>query len=287
MPQSREQFLLARRRLQTVMDFMAAHLDDEYLSLDDLASVAHLSRSRFERLYALKVHETPMATLRRLRLQRARDLLITGSTHSVSDLAMQMGYGSIAAFSRAFSRQFGVPPTRASVLVMPDRTPQLDIINIGAVPVICLPYAGRAAEVFQAGDELTWRIARAGAKQWRHWVVHPDGWVNPQRFPDTWVRMLHCVPSAALPTIKGLDTATLPAGSYARFRFTGPHSADIPQLTARVKQDTGREVIAGPMLRHFPTVPPFTPPSERMTWLLLSVAPQDEHCDQVRTVPAP
>ncbi|WP_345531771.1 AraC family transcriptional regulator [Viridibacterium curvum] len=269
------------------MDFMAAHLDDEYLSLNDLASVAHLSRSRFERLYATQVHETPMATLRRLRLLRARDLLVAGSTPSVSDLAMQMGYGSIAAFSRAFSRQFGVPPTRASALVIPDRSPQLDILNIGAVPVISLPYAGRAADVFHAGDELTWRIARAGGKHWRHWVVHPDGWVDPQRFPDTWVRMLHCVPSATLPTIKGLDMTTLPPGSYARFRFMGPHCADIPALTARVTRDTGREVIAGPMLRYFPNVPPFTPPSERMTWLLLSVAPQDEHSDQVTSSTAP
>lgn len=273
MPQSREQFLITRHRIRSVLDYMAEHLDDEHITLHTLAEVAHLSHCHFERVYTQKVGEPPMATLRRLRLRRARDTLARGRARSVSSLAFEAGYGSIAAFSRAFSREFGHAPTRVMQQDGGGRSmPALDIVALPALPGVSLPYDGRASEVVHAGDELSWRVARSGLANWRHWAIHPEGWVDPQRHPEHRVRMRHFIPSDTLPALAGVERSHLPAGEYARLCFVGPHRAEAATLAARVRAETGRAVAAGPTLRHFPTVTPYTAPSERVTCVFLPLA---------------
>jgi AraC-like DNA-binding protein len=50
-----------------------------------------------------------MQYLKRLRLRIAADCLLDGKT-TISRVAEQAGYGSEAAFTRPFKRQFGLPP---------------------------------------------------------------------------------------------------------------------------------------------------------------------------------
>lgn len=270
---SREQFLLQRRRIRDVMDYMDRHLDDEALRLDTLAEVAHLSRFHFERLYAEKVGETPMATLRRLRLTQARQRLLEGTPSSITDLAVQAGYGSVAAFSRAFVRAFDQAPSRLLALPV-SREPRLEIVSLPTVPVLRTPYSGRAADVFEAGHEVNWAVHNTGARGWRHWAVHPEGWIDPQREPDSRVRMWHCIPAVdiAFP-LAGVERGFLPAGDYARFAFVGRQRIDVPTLIARVAAETGWQAVPGPMLRHYPKVPHYTPVAERVEHFYLSVAP--------------
>jgi AraC family transcriptional regulator len=258
-------------------------LDDD-IRLETLAEVASLSRFHFERTYAARVGEPPMATVRRLRLKRARQLLLEGTKSSITTLAAQSGYGSVAAFSRAFSRAFSLSPTetlrlQSSGLVavgpVPINEPKLDIVDLPAVPVVRHPFSGPAADVFAAGDEFSWVIARVclGNGHWRHWVVHPDGWIDPTVRPDAWVRMWHCAPSGKLPlSIPGAERGFLPPGSYARFVLVGRQVANIPEMIARVAEETSWQVIDGPMLRHYPDVTDYTPVAERVTQFFLAVA---------------
>jgi len=270
---TREQYLLGRRRMRLVMEYMDAHLDDEHVSLDRLAEVAMLSRYHFERLYAMKVRESPMATLRRLRLQRARQALMRGEARSITDLAVQAGYGSVAAFSRAFSRAFRQSPTRIET-GLPEQPASLEIVALPAIPVLRHPFTGPAADVFEAGHEINWQLAKSGARHWRHWVVHPDGWVDPARWPERWVRMWHCIPSRGLPKVQSVESGHLPPGRYARFVLQGKLRIDVPELAARVAAETHWQPFDGPMLRHYPIVPDYTPVSERVTHFYLPVAPQ-------------
>lgn len=96
------------RRIQRVIQYMGAHLDDD-LDLSALAEVAHLSPYHFHRIYAGMTGETAAESLRRLRLHRAAGALI-GSKTAVSAIAKQAGYGSVAAFTRAFQAAYGTPP---------------------------------------------------------------------------------------------------------------------------------------------------------------------------------
>lgn len=97
-----------RQRLIQVIDYIHDNLDAN-LDVGTLADIAMMSPYHFHRIYRTMTQETVNATVRRLRLQRAAVELIR-SEHSLSDIAKQLSYGSIEAFSRAFAKEFGENP---------------------------------------------------------------------------------------------------------------------------------------------------------------------------------
>nr|WP_298681849.1 GyrI-like domain-containing protein [uncultured Dongia sp.] len=96
------------RRVEKVIRHMGAHLDDA-LDLDALAEIACLSPYHFHRIYAGMTGETAAESLRRLRLHRAASDLLDG-TMPLPRVATRAGYGSVAAFGRAFQSSYGVAP---------------------------------------------------------------------------------------------------------------------------------------------------------------------------------
>jgi AraC-like DNA-binding protein len=76
-----------------------------------LSAAVGLSRSPFAAKFTALVGQSPMSYLKRWRLQRAAALLRRDAA-SLSSVAEQVGYESTAAFSRAFTRFFGVSPGR-------------------------------------------------------------------------------------------------------------------------------------------------------------------------------
>ena len=82
----------------------------EHWTVEKLAGAVGMSRSRFAERFSELVGTGPMAYLSDWRLQKALCLLDT-SRFSVQQVAIQTGYQSPAAFTRAFSGKFGLPPT--------------------------------------------------------------------------------------------------------------------------------------------------------------------------------
>jgi len=78
-------------------------------TLDELAGQVGLSRSAFADRFTRLVSEPPMQYLTRWRMQMAARLLTDG-TAKVSAIALEVGYDSEAAFSRAFKKTAGVSP---------------------------------------------------------------------------------------------------------------------------------------------------------------------------------
>jgi AraC-like DNA-binding protein len=78
-------------------------------TLDELATGVGLSRSVFADRFARLVGEPPMQYLTRWRMQMAARLLSDGSA-KVAAIAVEVGYDSEAAFSRAFKKIAGVSP---------------------------------------------------------------------------------------------------------------------------------------------------------------------------------
>jgi AraC-like DNA-binding protein len=78
-------------------------------SVESLASVAGMSRSRFAELFAATVGEPPLRYLHRWRLAIAFDLL-RSTNLPVGKVAHAAGYESEAAFSRAYKAMFGASP---------------------------------------------------------------------------------------------------------------------------------------------------------------------------------
>jgi AraC-like DNA-binding protein len=80
-------------------------------TIADLADEVGISRSALVERFTRYLSEPPMTYLTRWRLQlAARSLKRT--SRGVADIATDIGYESEAAFSRAFKREFGLPPGR-------------------------------------------------------------------------------------------------------------------------------------------------------------------------------
>jgi AraC-like DNA-binding protein len=97
-------------RLRRILDVVQDGLDDPELTGADLAARAYLSRFHFDRLVRAGLGEAPGTFRRRLLLERAAHRLVS-SSDSVTDIALHAGFGSPEAFTRAFARAFGSPPT--------------------------------------------------------------------------------------------------------------------------------------------------------------------------------
>lgn len=78
-------------------------------TVDDLAACVALSRSALAERFTALIGHPPMQYLTRWRLQLAADLL-QGSQRSIAAIAAEVGYESVAAFSRAFKREQGASP---------------------------------------------------------------------------------------------------------------------------------------------------------------------------------
>jgi AraC family transcriptional regulator len=97
--------------VRRLLDLAQACLDDPTINGDDLAARAYLSRFHFDRLVSAAGGETSGALRRRVLLERAAYRLTT-STASVLDIALEAGYSSHEAFTRAFVRAYDATPTR-------------------------------------------------------------------------------------------------------------------------------------------------------------------------------
>jgi AraC-like DNA-binding protein len=79
-------------------------------TIEDLAKDVGLSRSVLAERFADLVGMPPMQYLAKWRMQVASGLLSSGSANMAA-VAAEIGYGSEAAFSRAFKKVVGVPPS--------------------------------------------------------------------------------------------------------------------------------------------------------------------------------
>jgi AraC family transcriptional regulator len=93
------------------VDVLADTLDDHEASGEELASRLHFSRFHFDRLVSAAAGEPPATLRRRVLLERAAYRLIT-TDHDVLWVALDAGYSSHEAFTRAFRRAYGQAPSR-------------------------------------------------------------------------------------------------------------------------------------------------------------------------------
>jgi AraC family transcriptional regulator len=95
-------------RVARAIAHLVAHAD-RTPSLEELAEVAAFSPYHFHRIYRALTGETPAETLTRERLSRAAAALLR-TRQPIAAIARRAGYGSAAAFTRAFRAAHGIPP---------------------------------------------------------------------------------------------------------------------------------------------------------------------------------
>ncbi|PZR49186.1 AraC family transcriptional regulator [Paraburkholderia fungorum] len=88
--------------------WLRAHLS-EPLRIADLAAHCGFGMRRFHQLFIEAFGETPHRYLQRLRLDTSLSLL-SDPRLSLSDIALEIGFGDQSAYTHAFTRRFGLAP---------------------------------------------------------------------------------------------------------------------------------------------------------------------------------
>lgn len=123
------------RRLNGVLDHIDAHLGDT-LEVPHLASVANFSPFHFHRLFSVWMGETVGDYLRRRRLDVGASMLVHRPRQSILDVAVEVGFGSAEAFSRAFRQHFNVSPShwRTDARSRADQNQRKSLYSINSNP---------------------------------------------------------------------------------------------------------------------------------------------------------
>jgi AraC-like DNA-binding protein len=95
-------------RLCRARDYLATRYRHR-TSLEDAAREAGLSPFYFNRLFTQAFDETPHEFVTRLRIDRAKRLLLADND-SVTDICFHVGYESLGSFSTRFSTLTGLSP---------------------------------------------------------------------------------------------------------------------------------------------------------------------------------
>jgi AraC-like DNA-binding protein len=88
--------------------WLRAHLS-EPLRIADLAAHCGFGMRRFHQLFIEAFGETPHRYLQRLRLDTSITLL-ADSRRSLTEIALEVGFGDQSAYTHAFTRRFGLAP---------------------------------------------------------------------------------------------------------------------------------------------------------------------------------
>jgi AraC family transcriptional regulator len=95
-------------QIQRVVEYIHANLDHP-INLDHLARAARLSRSRLYSLFKEETGLAPMQYVKRCRIEKARDLLVTTSL-SLKEIRSTVGLLDRSHFTRGFKETFGASP---------------------------------------------------------------------------------------------------------------------------------------------------------------------------------
>jgi len=101
---------VSMERLGRAVDYIERRLTEPF-TLDDVAAAAGLNRFALHRLFGAALGESLKGYVRKRRLTEAAGQL-RGTDRRILEVAMEAGFGSQEAFTRAFSAYFGVPPGR-------------------------------------------------------------------------------------------------------------------------------------------------------------------------------
>lgn len=99
-----------QHQLSKVIEFIGKHLDEE-LTLTQLSNVACFSKYHFHRLFTAYTGLSLQQYIRWLRLKRAAHQLIVDKDRSIINIAIDAGFASHEAFSRAFKQTCGLSPS--------------------------------------------------------------------------------------------------------------------------------------------------------------------------------
>jgi len=97
--------------LQKARSVVFEHLSDSTFNVADLSQALALSQRQLHRKLTALTGLSPVQLIRSMRLTRAKELLLAGGKN-VSEVAYEVGFDDPKYFSRVFTAEFGLPPSK-------------------------------------------------------------------------------------------------------------------------------------------------------------------------------
>ncbi|MBU8543206.1 MULTISPECIES: AraC family transcriptional regulator [Roseomonadaceae] len=255
--------------------------------LEALAAAAAFSPYHFHRIYREITGETPADTLHRERLSHAAGLLVRGG-QPVAAVARACGYGSAAAFTRAFRTAYGIPPAAyrdsgGIGLRLPIRPHEettlfpIEIRQEAPLRLATLPHRGAYTAIGSTFDRLiAWAAARRllGAQTRFIALYHDDP--SSVAAKDLRSEAGLTVPEGVEGS-EGVTIRDLPASRFAVLLFQGPY-AELERAYTWLYRDwlpsSGEEPADEPVREEYLNDCRSLPPSEWLTAVMLPLRPR-------------
>lgn len=83
----------------------------EQISLNKIASVAHMTTHAFCKYFKKHTRKTYLAFLNEIRIKEACKRILQGDSDSISEIAYSTGFNNAITFNRVFKKVIGMPPS--------------------------------------------------------------------------------------------------------------------------------------------------------------------------------
>lgn len=93
------------------LKYISENYTTEMISVPALADLCSISEVYMRRIFTATMGKSPIAYINELRLERGRDLLLSGE-YSVTDVSKECGFSNECYFSREFKKHFGASPSK-------------------------------------------------------------------------------------------------------------------------------------------------------------------------------
>lgn len=287
--------------VRLVVEQIVGHLDAP-VSLQEMARLACLSPFHFHRVFTSLAGESPLQLQRRLRLERAAVQLHV-TRREVVEIALDAGYETHGAFTRAFRAAFGVSPSqfrrhrrstpflrsvngvhfnpgdepaRFVPRVLGGELMKVEIRKLPALRLACVRHIGPYQEIGHAFGCLASLMLETGLPMSQAVAIYYD---DPCTVPAQELRS-----DAGMAIAEGVESPhpdliiqTVPANEYAVATHVGPYS-EIPDAWSRFVGDwlpnSGRRIVEAPCLEVYVNDCREVPKEELITELYQPVAPE-------------
>jgi AraC family transcriptional regulator len=154
--------------------YIESHFAGE-IALDDVARVSGVSRYHLSRAFGTATGHSLMRYVRGRRLSEAARALSAGASDILS-VALDAGYGSHEAFTRAFRDQFGLTPEAVRAQRSLDNLALLEPLKMDETLLTTLEpprfETGKALLIAGLGERYDCESSKAIPSQWQRFVPH-------------------------------------------------------------------------------------------------------------------
>lgn len=224
------------KRFERVFDYIDTH-HAESLSVERLSQVANFSKYHFHRQFSEYCGITVGRYILLVRLRRASFRLAFNPLERIADIALDAGFESPEAFSRAFKNTFDQTPsefrkspaweawTAHYQFPVPVRRKPMDvsIVNVNPITVAVLEHRGDPALLNgSVARFIEWR-KETGLSPISHGQTYGVPYNDPEKTPPAEFRFDICgsVTGAVPANRQGIIAKTIPGGRCAVTRHLG------------------------------------------------------------------